>query len=500
MPLAPFAVPPGHYRAGTEYLSRGRWFDGSLVRFYAGTIQPVGGWRKVNSSALTGRPCALFSWRPDDVVVGRYLAIGTEQKAYVYDGSATTDITPASFSDGSSYATTTQGYGAGLYGADTYGTPRTGTAGVTPVDAWHFDSWGEYLVGCFTADGRLLEWDLNTANDFTVITNAPTQCKGLVVTDERMMMALAAGGDPRKVQWSSTEDNTTWTPVANNTAGDLLLTTNGKIVTGERVRGGVLVHTDTDAHMVSYLGAPFYYGVERVGDNCGIVSANAKAATASVVAWMSHNGFYLFDGYVRPLPCDVQDYVFSDINRVQISKVCAWPNGEWGEIWWFYPSANADENDRYVVWNYRENHWTIGRLVRTAGIDKNTQDFPICTDNVGNWYEHENGYTNDGTERTSSVFLESGPTEIAPGERMVWLNQCIHDESDAADRMQLTIKTRFTPEGDEVTAGPYTFNAANGYTDVRALGRAFKVRVEETTSGAWRLGTLRFDMKPGGRR
>ena len=39
------AFPLGVYRNGTEYQSKGRWYDGNLTRFLDGTIRPVGGWR-----------------------------------------------------------------------------------------------------------------------------------------------------------------------------------------------------------------------------------------------------------------------------------------------------------------------------------------------------------------------------------------------------------------------------------------------------------------------
>lgn len=500
MALMPLAIPPGMFRAGTEYQSRGRWYSGSLVRFFSGTIQPVGGWEDATTGTVTGRPCALLGWRPNSNAIARYLAIGTEQKAYVYDGGTLTDITPGDLQTGLATATTTQGYGAGVYGNGNYGDPISGNGGLSPVDAWHFDTWGENLVGTFTPDGRIFEWDLNTANDFAVVSNAPTNCRGLVTSAERMLFALGASGDRRKIAWSNQEDNTTWTATATNTAGDLLLTTDGQIITGERVRSGILIHTTVDAHLVSYIGAPAYYGVDRIADNCGIVSANAKALASGFVVWMGDNGFWIYDGYVKPLPCEVQDYVFSSVNRVQLSKVNAWHNGAWGEIWWHYPSEGSDENDRYVVWNYRENHWTIGAIERTAGIDRGVWDYPICTDSSGNWYDHEKGDTDDGAERTSSVFIESGPTEIAAGDNLVWLNQCVHDESDAVDLVQMTLKTKFTPEGTEYSAGPYTLDASNGYTDIRAQGRAFKVRFEETASGKWKLGTMRFDVVRSSRR
>lgn len=499
--LLPVEIPPGYFRAGTEYQSRGRWYDGSLVRFFAGTIQPIGGWEAVNESTLTGRPCALLAWRPNDALIGRYLAIGTNSKAYAYDGATITDITPGDFVTGTTDATSTQGYGAGQYGDGLYGTPRTGTAGVTPVDAWHFDTWGQNLIGCYTADGRIFEWDLDTGNDFVAITNAPEDCRGIVVTSERILMALGADGDVRKIAWSDQEDNTVWTPGPTNTAGDLFLTTDGRVMTGERVRQGVLIHTDTDAHLVTYVGGSFVYGVDRVGDNCGIVSANAKITTASFAVWMSFNGFWMFDGYVKPLQCDVHDYVFTDINRTQISKVCGWHNGEWGEIWWFYPASSSEENSRYVVWNYRENHWAFGTLSRTAAIDKGPWDNPTAADASGTWYAHESGTLPVGSAKggtASDEYLESGPLELMPGERMVWLNQVIHDESEQTDALELTIKTRFTPEGTETTHGPYSMTS--DYTDVRAQGRHYKLRVSASGQSDWRLGTFRVDAQAAGKR
>ncbi len=215
---------------------------------------------------------------------------------------------------------------------------------------------------------------------------------------------------------------------------------------------------------------------------------------------MGANGFHRFTGYVESIPCEVHDYVFSDFNRTQASKVAALHNSAFKEVWWFYPSGNSDENDRYVVWNYGEGHWTIGQLARTAAMDRGVWDFPICTDASGFWHEHENGYTADGAERGDDVFLESGPLELGNGDNLTWLNQVLHDESGAADRVQLTIKTRFTPEGAEYDAGPYALSADSGYTDVRAQGRSYRMCYEETASGAWKLGAMRVDVKVAGKR
>jgi hypothetical protein len=497
--LLPLDIPPGIVRAGTAYQSKGRWYDASRVRFFANTIQPIGGWREVSDTPVTGRPCGLFGWRSNPADYALWLAIGTNEKLYVYDNETVTDITPAAFVAGSSLGLEGRGWGRGGWGLGPWGVGDNGIDGRrVGIDVWHFDAWGENLVACYTADGRLFEWSLNIAADALVIANAPTDCVGCFVTNERILVALGADGDSRKVAWSDQEDNTTWTAATTNTAGDLQVTTDGVIVTGCRSRGENLIFTTTDVHVMRYIGAPFYYSLEQVAANCGIVSANAKVTVDTFTVWMSPNGFKQYNGYVQPVPCDVQDYVYSDINPTQFSKVCCGHNGEWGEVWWFYPSAASSENDRYVVWNYRENHWTIGTLDRTAWIDKGVWVNPIAADADGYIYQHE--YENLANLGDREAFLTSGPVEIGTGERVMYLNQVIHDETQAIDALSISFYGRQTPEGEEVVYGPYAMSQANGYTDVRASGRQLQVHLEESGGEAWRLGALRLDARPGGRR
>ena len=222
----PLNIPPGVYKNGTEYQSKGRWNNSTLVRWYQNTIRPIGGWRKRSSTQLTGSARGLIAWRDNSNV--RWTGIGTHSKLYAMnEGGVAYDITPASFTVGIADADTKLGYGYGAYGTAAYGIARPDTGSYLPATTWSLDTWGEYLVGCSNADGKLLEWQLNTSNDAAAITNAPTSCSGLVVTEERFLFALGAGGNPRKVQWSDQEVNTTWTPRATNQAGDFDLTTLG---------------------------------------------------------------------------------------------------------------------------------------------------------------------------------------------------------------------------------------------------------------------------------
>jgi len=409
MALIPLKIPAGFYRTGTELDASGRWRDGSLVRWRDGSLRPIGGWR-VNeniASITTNAPRGMHTWESNNGT--RYVAAGSYNELFAVISSGTAyDIAPTDLTAGSEDAAVNIGYGYGFYGAGTYGTPRPDTGNLVAATTWSLDNWGEYLVACSTADGRLLEWQLGTSSDAAVIANAPTSNNGLIVTEERFIFALGAGGNPRKVQWCDREDNTTWTPAATNEAGDIELQTSGQIETAIRTRGQTLIITDVDAHTARYIGPPYVYGFERVGTSCGIISRKAAADVDMGVFWMGNGGFYRFDGnLVSEIPCDVHDYVFDDINTSQKSKTWAFTNGQFGEIWWFYCSSNSTEIDRYVALDYKENHWIIGDLSRTTGASRGVFEYPMLMGQDGAMYDHEVGLSYTDTQ-TLTVTVSGG--------------------------------------------------------------------------------------------
>jgi len=494
MALIPLSIPPGVYRSGTELQSAGRWYDVNLVRWTEGSMEPVGGWERRGNGTLTGKCRGLLTWKTNSNV--RFAALGTSSKLYVMtQSSALVDITPVSFTAGNDDASTGAGFGIGNYSAGYYGTPRPDAGSVTPATTWSLDTWGEYLVGCSSSDGKLYEWqlDFTTPTKAAQITNAPTNCIGLLVTAERSLFALGASGDGRKVAWSDLENNTIWTPASTNLAGSITLQTTGRIVTAKRVRGQNLILTDIDAHTLTYVGQPFVYQAEIAGRACGAVSANCAAVLDNMCVWMGARGFHVFDGYVKPLQCDVYDYVFNNINTNQISKVYAVNNAQYNEVWWFYPSANSNENDSYVAWDYVENHWTIGTLARTAGTDRSVFRNPIMVGANGYIYDHEVGLNYD----SSTPYAESGPVQIGNGDNIMYINEMIPDERNQGG-VQATFKTRYYPNGAEASYGPYSLTNP---TSVRFNGRQVKMRVTTTTPAtSWRVGTQRLNAVAGGRR
>lgn len=490
MPLVPLQLPPGVYRNGTDMQAAGRWRDASLVRWADGTMRPVAGW-EARFDISDAVPRGAHVWR--DLNNNRYMAVGMWDKLYAVAQSGTaTDITPAGLTTGNATATQNLGYGGGLYGSYAYGTPRPDVGSYTEATTWDLDNWGEELVACSSADGDLYSWDLDVLNDGVVIPNAPTGNLGLIVTEERFLFALGAGGNPRKVQWSDREDRELWTPAATNEAGDIELQTSGQIMQALRTRGQTLLLTDIDAHTATYQGPPFVYGFERVGSACGTISRKAAAVVDQGVFWMGLGSFFVYSGgAVQEVPCEVVDYVFTDMNNSYRSHIWAVSNAQHSEVWWLYPSAGSLECDRYVSFNYLEGHWSIGEMARTTGVDRGVFTTPIWLDATGQAYNHETGTAYDG----AGIFAESGPISLGAGDNVAVCTKLIPDEKTQG-QVTATFKTRFYPNDTERSYGPYTM--ANP-TDVRFTGRQVRMRINGTASD-WRVGVPRLDMRPGGLR
>lgn len=526
----PVNLPPGLYKNGTVHQAIGRWYDANLVRFFDNTIRPVGGWRRLQDGsaapadfvALSGLPRAAIAYRTDAGGVVQVFA--TTQKLYAIVGGVMKDITPAGFVAGATDSHSPSGlgnFGNGPYGTGFYGTGSQ-TAALIDPDTWQLTSFGNQCLAVCTSDTKLYLWTGNPAVLPTVPAGAPATATGVVVTPERFVFALGAGGNERLVQWPSQETTTDWTPTAVNTAGDFELSTSGRIICGRPTRGQTLLWTDSDLHTATYIGGTFVYRFDRVGENCGILAPAAVVSAGGRTFWMGKNGFFEFDGFVKGLSSDVQDYVFGDFNYAQAAKCWAMSISEFNEVWFFYPSSGSAEIDRYAAFNYDEQHWTVGKLARTAGYDEGAVPNPVMAGADGFIYEHElldsklaakitvlprfadnSTIANDLTlangelsRRTEQPYLESGPFELGDGDRVMRVQRVLPDARVIGD-LQLTMYGAFDQTSVERTYGPYSLSQP---TPIQIVARQIRFRISELVQEGWRIGTFKLGVRESSRR
>jgi hypothetical protein len=316
--------------------------------------------------------------------------------------------------------------------------------------------------------------------------------------------------DPMFIRWSSQDDETDWTPTATNSSGSQRIVGGSEIVTALRTRGQILILTDTSAHGMSFIGAPFTFGFQQLGSNCGSISPHSAIDVNGVAFWMGSDAFFVFDGTVRKLPCTVEDFVFDEIDTTQYEQVWAGSNSAFGEVWWFYCSKASNQVDKYVIWNYQENLWYTGSLDRSTWIDSGTYPLPYATKYDGTnstLFIHEQGKNDDGSTLTS--FIESGDFDIGDGDDILFVNKLIPDFKNQVGNVNISLKSRYFPTDTQTTKGPFFYSTSSSKINVRTRGRQIAVRLEsngynninnDALDEDWRLGTLRFEVQPDGKR
>ncbi len=107
-------------------------------------------------------------------------------------------------------------------------------------------------------------------------------------------------------------------------------------------------------------------------------------------------------------------------------------------------------------------------------------------------FNHEYGHNYD----SQPIFCETSSISIGNGDQIAKVTEVIPDEKTQGD-VNLKFKTRFNPNDVERTYGAY--NPSNP-TSVRFSGRQIRMRVEGDQNVDWRVGTMRLEVKAGGRR
>ena len=511
--------PPGIVRESTSEATPGRWWDANNIRWRGGAIVPIGGSAALTGSDVSSIPRDVVTWH--DNKYQRWAAFGTDTNlyAFLFDTGTVYDITPTGAPPilPPGYDS---GYGLGNYGDGVYGISSSaggpiGPPGLLgkPTDWWSMDTFGELLVVVPTQDGHLYVWDPKAPGTHaTQVLNAPTNNRGVIVTDQRSVVLYGAGGDPRQVAWSDQEDMTTWTPDVTNLAGSKQLVTSAAALTACKVSSGILLFTTNDVHMMSYVGTPYAYGIVQIGAGCGPVSPRAVAGAGSFVAWMSLQNFWLWNGNVQPLPCDVKNWFFSVLKAGSEGRLFGSANPQFAELWWDFPDNNSSsgENNRYIAFNYgvQPNYWLIGMRNRTAGDRIGTLDYPVLGGvgpAGGVLYQHEAGYLDNGAPRASAgeVYVESGSLDPGESNNRFHVKQVIFDSTtdpNLAPPFGFRFFSREEPWSTvELDTGLYT-EIHDGLVDTRFSGRSVRMRLEATADVPFTVGRTRLLMTQGGSR
>ena len=419
------------------------------------------------------------------------------------------------------------GWGSGTWGSGTWG---LSAASEDALRIWSSQNFGEDLV-FGPRGGGLYYWDVTSGfssrgvNVVTMIgaSGVPVIQNYIVVSDiYRFVLCfgtneyLSGTLDPMLIRWSDQESVVDWVPSATSQAGSIRLSNGSEIVTALQTRQEIVVWTDSALYSLQYVGAPDIWTAQLLGDNISIVGQNAKAVASGRVYWMGVDKFYVYDGRVQTLRCDLRRHVFNNINLAQNQQVFAGTNEGFNEVWWFYCSANSTVVDSYVVYNYLEDVWYYGSLGRTAWIDSGLRDYPQAATYSYNLVSHELG-VDDGTTGTLEpivAYIESAEFDIEDGQNFGFVWRMLPDvtfQGSTAASPQLTM-TLYGMNGsgsgfNQTTSKGVTRTSTaviEQFTNIiytRIRGRQMIMKAQSDGLGVtWQLGAPRIDVNIDGQR
>ena len=321
--------------------------------------------------------------------------------------------------------------------------------------------------------------------------------------------------DPLLIRWADQDTPEQWTPEVTNSAGFLRISRGSKIVRAMPTRQEILVWTDTHLYTLQFLGTTDVFGLQEYADNISVISPRCMATAANITYWMGQDKFYAYTGRVETLPCTLRNHVFTNINTNQADQVVCGTNEQWNEIWWFYPTADSDYNNAYVVYNHLERIWYYGTIDRTAWLDTPLRTYPQGANTAGGTssgylYNHEDGIDADGAPMTS--YIQSSDFDLDDGEQFMLTRRMIPDLSfntSTATSPEVTLEVRhrnfpgsqFTANNDDAKVIQTSVGAYTGQVFLRARARQMALKIMSENLGVqWQLGAPRLDARPDGRR
>src|SRR5210317_577867 len=419
---------------------------------------------------------------------------------------------------------------------------------------WSLSNFGDVLVATI-ANGKTFTWDssiaarLSTRASTTTsgfeTTNNPTATRVTLISPTtrhlihfgtETTIGSPSTQDDMFVRFSEDENINAYTPEATNTAGTQRIQDGTKIMGALVAKENILVWTDNALYTMKFVGAPFTFGFEQVGTNCGLIGKNAAIEIDGVAYWMGNNGFFSFDGTVNTLPCSVEDYVYDDVDTTKGQQINAGINNLFTEVTWWYPTSGSDFNNRYVVYNYGQSNgqlpmgnWYTGintNSIRTTWIDSlvypkpyataydssATGSFPAIIGESGLGrsvlFEHESGTDQvnpDGSVTALTSFIQSFSFSLQPDQSEIFLamRRFLPNFKVLTGNNQITLSIKDFPSEDDIETAlsPFTITSDTLKVDTRARGRYANIKIENTGVGeSWRFGTFQVDLQPDGRR
>jgi hypothetical protein len=226
-------------------------------------------WNQINygEDLLYGpRTGGLYYWNATDGVTTRGVLLNSLGGAATFSNASPTVVT------------STVAYTEGAAIQFSGGSLPSGVSASTTYYVYNVEG---LTFNLLDAAGNEINTSATGSGIVSLIVDVPTVQNNIVVSDtSRFILTFGCNDygqsliDPMLVRWSNQDDPYNWTPNATNQAGSIRLSHGSEIITTVQARQEIVVFTDVSVYSLQYLGPPFVWSSQLLGDNISIMSPN----------------------------------------------------------------------------------------------------------------------------------------------------------------------------------------------------------------------------------
>ena len=208
----------------------------------------------------------------------------------------------------------------------------------------------------------------------------------------------------------------TWTPAADNQAGDTILAEAvGPIIDAAPLRGQLAIYKANSTHLAQFIGGQFVFSFRKMF-NVGVIARDCIVPWRNQHLFITSGDVMITDGTNINSCIDnrVRDFFFNTLNSDTYANTFAVHNPFHNEVLIVYPTQASTANDNCLTFDYVENTWGIRSV---PGVWAASEGFiPGSTDS---WESSAGSWNASNSAWEQAVFNPSKLQVVFGGEESI---------------------------------------------------------------------------------
>jgi hypothetical protein len=377
----------------------------------------------------------------------------------------------------------------------------------------------------------LMYWDGNTANDFLALPDWPatTSCKS-VATFKYHVFALDIDGPgghfESQVKWSDAAEPGTvpasWTPAADNEAGDVELSdTPGPALLARTLAGSLLIYKRSAIYQADYVGGTNIFSFRRALNNVGALTRRAVAELNGQHLVVTDGDIVLTDGVnVKSIgEARQKQFLFTNLDQDNYQNLFVAHYRSKGETWICFPESGSQFCTKALVYDSAHDAFGIRDLDEVAAADLGIVDdeapSPAWDSDADAWDSDAEPWNASGFAAALDSFVTVAGNELTQHdsadavelvanvgkydltfdepERIKFVKRIHIRASQGFGTLLARVGGRMTPTDAITWSDEIALTEPEQIANVVALGRYISVELRSIGSDVWQVSGIELE-------